>query len=224
MNISRRFAKHTFCRTATARKKWIIKRLHIYGRWKSANGQACVVANELRRRGFDVVAQPNTGKKGSATYEVSRNTELAWVNAQGETPKKQIAGGYKRDDAGKIIFDAKRGTKPLVGNITDIEIGINSLTKERGRYNIDFAWKGSRSGHIISLERLENGNIKIYDPQNGKIIPWADLRKTISIKHGVAVLRVDDLLLNTSIVGGLVVGSQDKTIYNTPTKTTKLFR
>jgi len=44
------------------------------------NCQSCVVANELRRRGFDVTAQENTKKKGSAPYELSKNTANAWID------------------------------------------------------------------------------------------------------------------------------------------------
>ena len=44
------------------------------GREFSVNCQSCVVANELRRRGYDVTALPNLKKEGNIPYELSGKT------------------------------------------------------------------------------------------------------------------------------------------------------
>jgi hypothetical protein len=54
------------------------------------NCQTCVVANELRRRGFPVEALPNL--KGSALEELSRATEKAWLDENGNTPMPNRVG------------------------------------------------------------------------------------------------------------------------------------
>lgn len=150
------------------------------------NCQSCVVANEMRRRGFDVTAMPNTQKSDNVPYKLSKRTEMAWIDPEtGKYPIKNIAGlGAK--SIGLL-------SKEMAGFMT-----------ETGRYNIDFVWKGVRSGHIISVEKLENGKFRFYDPQNGKIIMWADLSKRISLKYGVKVLRIDDKLINEDIVDNVV--------------------
>ena len=52
------------------------------------NCQSCVVAYELRRRGFDVSAQENTQKKDDVPYELSHKTEAAWIDENGNIPIK----------------------------------------------------------------------------------------------------------------------------------------
>lgn len=168
------------------------------GREYSINCQSCVVANELRRRGFDVTAYGNTGKKGSVPHELSYNTELAWIDPNtGKTPQKTKCGGFKGYDVNGRIKSK---------TILELEKELSVATKETGRYHIDFAWTGGRSGHIITVEKLPSGTYKFYDPQNGKVVPWARLRREISLRHGVNVLRVDELQVNTSKVNGVVIG------------------
>ena len=54
------------------------------------------------------------------------------------------------------------------------------------------------------MEKSLDGKIVIYDPQTGKIKNWGELSKEISLKYGVNVLRVDNLLVNTDIINGIV--------------------
>ena len=54
------------------------------------------------------------------------------------------------------------------------------------------------------MEKKTDGKIVIYDPQNGEIVNWANLSKRIKLQNGVNVLRVDNLLVNTDIINGVV--------------------
>lgn len=160
------------------------------------NCQSCVVANELRRRGFDVTAHPNLKVDGDIPYRLSYKTELAWIDPETkQTPKKQKAGG-------EVYVNGRFKAKPK--NVLAKELA--ELTKDAGRYHIDFVWKGRGqvSGHIVTLERSEDGKIKIYDPQNGEERFWKELSEEIRLSRGVNVLRVDNLLVNTDIIGGIV--------------------
>lgn len=160
------------------------------------NCQSCVTSNELRRRGFDVTALPNLKKRGNIPYELSRKTEMAWIDPKtGVYPEKFKAGG-------KVEFDNKLKPKPK--SMASIAKDLNEFTNEVGRYHIDFVWKGGKDGHIITLERLKNGNISMYDPQNGKIVHWSDLSKKIASWHGINILRVDNLFVNNEIIAGIV--------------------
>lgn len=159
------------------------------------NCQSCVVANELRRRGFNVTALPNT-RGDCIPSKLSYRTEWAWIDpVTGLTPKKTKCGGIKTVDSwGRI----KSKT------IKELSAELSEAIKEVGRYHIDFAWKGGRSGHIITLEKLESGKVRLYDPQPGRLVLWQDLKKQVSLRHGVNVLRVDNLLVNTDIIDGVV--------------------
>ena len=46
------------------------------------NCQSCVVANELRRRGLDVTAKPNLKTTGNIPYELSKQTNWAWIDPE----------------------------------------------------------------------------------------------------------------------------------------------
>ena len=165
---------------------------HEYG----VNCQSCVVANELRRRGYDVTALPNLQKAGNIPYELSSKTNWAWIDPETmATPVKKRAGG---------VYDVTRTGALKRKNISALTKEIIELVKEPGRYHIDFSWKSGNSGHIITLEKLVNGKIVLYDPQNGKIVNWADISKRIKLQYGVNVLRVDNLLVNTDIIDGIV--------------------
>jgi len=162
----------------------------------SVNCQSCVVANELRRRGYNVTALPNLQKTGNIPYELSMRTNWAWIDPKTMVmPKKQTAGG---------IYDITRSGALKSKSIKELTKELVELVKEPGRYHIDFAWKGKNSGHIITLEKLHNGKIIIYDPQTGKMKNWKELSKKISLRYGVSVLRVDNLLVNTDIIDGIV--------------------
>lgn len=162
----------------------------------SVNCQSCVVANELRRRGYNVTALPNLQKTGNIPYELSMRTNWAWIDPKTMVmPKKQTAGG---------IYDITRSGALKSKSIKELTKELVELVKEPGRYHIDFAWKGKNSGHIITLEKLHNGKIIIYDPQTGKMKNWRELSKETSLRYGVNVLRVDNLLVNTDIIDGIV--------------------
>ena len=158
--------------------------------------QSCVVANELRRRGYDVTALPNLEKKGNIPHELSYRTNWAWIDPKTMVmPVKKTAGG---------IYDVTRTGALKSKSIKELTKELVELVKEPGRYHIDFSWKGRNSGHIITLEKSLDGKIVIYDPQTGKIKNWGELSKEISLKYGVNVLRVDNLLVNTDIINGIV--------------------
>lgn len=164
------------------------------GREFSVNCQSCVVANELRRRGYDVTALPNLKKAGNIPYELSGKTNWAWIDPETmQTPEKKQAGGQYVS-----VLDIKSKT------LAQLNKELNELTKAAGRYHIDFIWKNGKGGHIITVDRLENGSIRIYDPQIGRLSDWKVISQKISLKYGVNVLRVDNLLVNTDIIDGIV--------------------
>lgn len=162
------------------------------------NCQSCVVANELRRRGYDVEAQiREKSNSNNIPQQLSSKTEWAWIDPQtGERPKKITAGGeYWNSTLHR--YKAK--------NSTELKKEFDELTKETGRYHLSFNWKGrSIEGHIITAERFENGGLRLYDPQTGEVVDWKKLKMNIRIENGIRLYRVDNLLINEDIVSGIV--------------------
>ena len=109
------------------------------------NCQTCVVAYELRRRGYDVEALANF--KGSMIDVLSHNTSLAWVDrATGKAPTYII---------------------PAQPTCTKSFDWIKQNIKAKNRYTIEFVWKNETNGHIVHLFKNDKGLLSIYDPQNG---------------------------------------------------------
>jgi hypothetical protein len=160
-----------------------------YKKQYTINCQTCVVAHELRRRGFDVQAR-GYSKKDLLAVALARHTELAWLDANGNVPASKITKGLTVQ---AHVEDLKR------------------FTAETGRYNIHWKWAGTHNGHIITCERLSDGTLRIYDPQTGAIVTDAqDYLKEMSIPYGVYVLRVDNLKFNTYYTDRLIGNKQKR--------------
>ena len=131
------------------------------------NCQTCVVANEARRRGYNVEATPNIA--GSANDRLSRNTSLAWIDrATGLHPTYIRYDGSGREDAlGRPIPTRRTYTEWLFKEGT---------IEEGARYTIEFEWSGrGHGGHVVCLERTEDG-LRLYDPQCGETYDEAGIR------------------------------------------------
>lgn len=180
---------------ADGTKVWV-KKNPAYKKKYTVNCQSCVVAHELRRRGFDVQAIGKT--KNSIPAVLSHHTELAWLDEDGNTPTSKSVGGlYTPGDK-----DATAAS---------VLANLNTATAVTGRYHIKWTWGSGRSGHIITCERLANGTLRVYDPQNGKIISdFAEYSKRFM--HGtLKVLRVDNLRFNPLYAGCLKGNKAKKT-------------
>lgn len=79
---------------------------------------------------------------------------------------------------------------------------------ETGRYHIAWRWKRKRSGHIITGERLPDGSLRFYDPQNG-MSGALDLYKK-DIAGNVRIYRVDNLAPNANIVKDVLTKGETK--------------
>lgn len=157
-----------------------------YGTPYARNCQTCCPVYELRRRGFDIEALPNT--KGSALETLSYHTETAW---QGAT---------------KTTIKATTREKLL----RQLEDHANGLP-EGARLHIDWTWSRRRSGHIITLERTSEG-LRYYDPQTGRHItdPMGYLVSRLSLNRGIKVLRVDTLAPDPAVIRGVATKTGGK--------------
>ena len=90
----------------------------------------------------------------------------------------------------------------------DLGIKRGHPMTETGRYHIAWRWKRKRSGHIITAERLPDGNLRFYDPQNG-MSGALDLYKK-DIAGNVRIYRVDNLAPNANIVKDVLTKGETK--------------
>jgi SPP1 gp7 family putative phage head morphogenesis protein len=162
------------------------------------NCQSCVVTYEARLRGYDVQTLPNT--KGSMLDKLSRQTNMAWIDpATGKHPA--------------YIFD---DTITTASKFAEFLEKIIELDK---RYTLQFSWKGrNRSGHVISVDRMADGILRLYDPQNGKtyikqeVLAYLKQLKYTMTLGGMKVatppkiLRIDDKQFNLDVVNYIMEG------------------
>ena len=86
------------------------------------------------------------------------------------------------------------------------------MPKPEERYTFQFGWEYSRGGHIVSLDRNENGILKIYDPQvartymgDSEIFNYLQRIKTTS-GWSPKILRIDNLGFNKEVVDYIFEG------------------
>lgn len=151
-----------------------------------------MVAYELRLRGFDVSALPNTA--GSALSKLSKATHTAWQNITREDIP--VIAKTTLDKYGCIKLPPLKWAK------------VFAAMTETGRYHIAWRWKRKRSGHIITAERLPDGSLRFYDPQNG-MSGALDLY-TKDIAGNVRIYRVDNLAPNANIVKDVLTKGETK--------------
>ena len=135
----------------------------------------------------------NTGQ-GCTPYKLSYDTNLIWIDPNtGEKPKKTKVSG----NSGITAKGNVRTNKKL------LEKNFQEATKEVGRYHITVVWN-LYSGHIFTAERLPDGTLAVYDPQTGDSHCWERYLKALSARYGIAIQRVDNMLVNTELIGEVV--------------------
>ena len=137
------------------------------------NCQRCVVATELRMRGYDVVAKP--------TYEGDTLPTTAFMNAKTGQVYKRYMGAFQGAKTKKVS-----GQKDFESQV--IEGGSGS------RYALSFGWKGSDYGHVINVVN-KKGKVRYVDGQTGKYYSGKELWS--QIKNGSATItRLDNLKIS----------------------------
>ena len=151
------------------------------------NCQSCVVAYELRRRGYDVETLPNF--KGSMLDVLSANTRLAWVDRETGKHPEYIKPAQST---------CKKSFEWLKENI-----------KSKNRYTIEFVWKGKSIGHTVHLFKNDKDLLSIYDPQNG-INTRGDTAVLEYIKKvspsTIKLLNVQNYDININVVNKILQG------------------
>mgnify|MGYP002083946407 FL=1 len=150
------------------------------------NCQCSVLANEMRRRGFDVEAYGNTKQDWYMPSVLAKKPEIAFLDANGNPP-------------------ATIGIK-YTG---DLMTSLQGEMKEPGRYHLRFRFQNN-GGHVITAERLADGSLRIYDPQSGKIIKnFSEYTSNVK-RDSFEYYCVDNLQINTDVAKGSVKLAKSK--------------
>lgn len=155
----------------------------------TTNCQTCVVAYEMRRRGYNVEALPRY--KGSMLDVLSGNTSLAWID---------------RSTGGNPAY-----IEPHSSTVKKALAFLQSDTiKKNNRYTIEFVWKSSRhAGHIIHLWKNTKDVLYLYDPQSGENIKGNELIFTyLKETHPTTIklLDVQNCDINLNVVNKILKG------------------
>lgn len=185
-----------------------------FGKGYDTNCQSCVVAYELRRRGYNLEAARRL--KNKTADKLARNTGLAWIDPEtGKAPRFILPDGYPDLSGGNYmrpVDEIKPGAK-LVNTPKRYHEFMDSVIEEGKRYTLEFSWKKVAGGHIVSLER-RGGELLIYDPQSGKEVLGKDAvleyledaryyrtKKKEKYIDMPLIRRVDDKLVQVETVG-----------------------
>ena len=164
------------------------------------NCQSCVVANELRRRGFDVEAFGNPDKEGYASSALARDVFAAWTDKDGQRLQPvRVRRGVKYRE-----IDRRGNVRTTYESDKELQARILDSMKEPGRYIVRWSWDKKTTGHVITAERTEDGAFRFYDPQSGKTgFNW-QMKQVDTAGRGFSILKIDGLYPNTAIVSEVV--------------------
>ena len=160
------------------------------------NCQSCVVVFEARLRGYEVQTLPNT--RGSKLRELSYQTNLAWIDPLTGTYPEYI--NYEDSD-----------------DVVQFYEFLDKTIEENCRYTLEFYYNGrKKTGHIVSIDKDEDGVLRLYDPQSGVTLSGKEIGIAIgrmNLAENPAsknnngrpqILRVDNQLFNQEIVDDIL--------------------
>lgn len=144
----------------------------------SENCQRCVVAYELRRRGYDVEALP--------TYQGDNLPSIAYRNAAKGTIEGRWKGAFRN------ARNVNVGAKTEAGAISNIESAMGSYGNG-ARGVVQIFYKGG-GGHVFNVEN-QGGKVVYIEAQSGKI---KDIKATMAhVKpESVNLIRTDNLRIS----------------------------
>ena len=175
----------------------------------TANCQRCAVTYELRRRGYNVTAGANPAYDSKLMAKMKRSLEAMKIKSL--NPDILVAYNIPKN-----FFDIPEGVKN--GGIRNFEVETNSEVdstllnemKPGQRGTLSWVWKEGDSGHIINVERTNDGLLYV-DTQPGKQAKsFAEYMKNRNFstaygRSGVNFQRTDNLIVNEDMAKMFIV-------------------
>lgn len=149
----------------------------------SENCQRCIVAYELRRRGYDVTALP--------TYKGDTLPLVAHNNFKSKTYEGRWKGAFR--DAKTINVGARGNDKKAEKKvISNIESQMKSFG-DGARGVVQIFYRGS-GGHVFNVENV-GGKIRYIEAQRGTMKDIAGTMSTVDT-NSVNLVRTDNLRIS----------------------------
>lgn len=146
----------------------------------SQNCQRCVVAYELRRRGYDVTALP--------TYQGDKLPQIAYVDNKNNIYAARWRGAFQN---AKTVDVSAKGNNPAAEQ--KVMDNIAAKMREYGngaRAVVQILYRGG-GGHVFNVEN-QNGHIAYVEAQVGKIKDMPATMRHVKT-DSVNLVRVDNL-------------------------------
>lgn len=142
----------------------------------SQNCQRCVVAYELNRRGYKVMAEPTyRGDKWNKALIKNGNEYQMW------------RGAFRH---AKTIKIQARNSNQAVTNIKNQMKSFGNGS----RAVVSIMWKGRNSGHVFNVEN-KNGKILFIEAQSGKEYTQRNLFERVNLNQ-IGLTRTDNLRIS----------------------------
>lgn len=156
------------------------------------NCQVCVLAYEMRRRGYDVEAVPYSLDKKSVTYRLSLMPSNAFYfqKDSSDRPIPMESTPVPSGNVGRSKFNR------AMWNTYKENLMYN--TRADGRYFLSVRWRKGNCGHVIMAERAD-GILTFFDPQCGRYVDIEEYAGRIDARV-FRIVRVDNLELNPDII------------------------
>ncbi len=149
----------------------------------SQNCQRCVVAYELRRRGYDVTALP--------TYQGDRLPQVAHYDSKNGIYQGRWQGAFQNAKSVNVgaAGDSTRAEKKVMGS-------IDQHMKDWGsgaRAVVQIFYRGG-GGHVFNVEN-QNGRTVYVEAQTGKVKDMARTMQSVKT-DSVNLIRTDNLKIS----------------------------
>ena len=168
---------------------------------RDLNCQSCVVANEARRRGYDVAALPFS-RANAAMDALAAEPYIAFQNSTtGELPRP-------------IRYEG-----PGNPTLARFHAMVDSTVRDGERYALRLTTRNG-SGHVVCLDRNDHGDLRVLDPQSGAVYEGRAVREYLkrvqytTRSYGTTeacdnyIFRMDDAEFNPRVVDLVLEAAQ----------------
>lgn len=159
------------------------------------NCQSCVIAFEARLRGYNIRSKLRT-PSDEAMKELSKDITIAWIDRKtGKQPQQTVEG-----------FE----------NASECYDWLHNTVKKGCRYLLGYKPSNSRDGvgHIVNLDKDDNGNLRIYDAQTNKsildnvrvfeLLQQVQYKQSDDTYYPIKLLRIDNLDFDIDFVSSVI--------------------
>jgi len=170
-----------------------------YKNQDSSNCQCCVGAAEMRRRGYDVSAVNRN--ESTMAEELAYDGFGLWLDPKTRNKCKPYEIDANKENCYEYLDKTvKEGERYAFSYYAPEDSLINAIGEN-----------GKLSGHVVTIDRCENGELRYYDPQTGEIHVGEDAKSYINswtappveVSANSQLLRIDDKKFNPYYRNGI---------------------